>query len=273
MELKHLLFDVSDRIATITLNYPEARNAFSPDMRQSFGIALQQVREGAGQEIKALIITGAGGAFCAGGNIRGMQESRQVTSADYRRNMRQGSHALLSSLRNLELPVIAAVDGPAAGAGCNLALACDFILASRRARFLQAFIRIGLVPDWGGMYLLPRMIGVQKAKELIFSGRSVDAEEAKQLGMVYEIYPEGELLARARDFAGRFLHASTDAIGLAKNVLNQTFDLDFDAALELEAHSQSIARTTAYHRDCVERFTSKQPLPFNWDQMDKAEKK
>lgn len=273
MELKHLIFDINDHIATITLNYPEARNAFSPDMRQSFRTALEQVREGAGKEIKALIVTGAGGAFCAGGNIRGMRERGEVTAAEYHRNMRQGSHHTLSILRNLGLPVIAAVDGPAAGAGCNLALACDFILASRRARFIQAFIRIGLVPDWGGMYLLPRIVGVQKAKELIFSGRTVDAEEAKALGMAYAVYPEDELLPRAREFAGRFVHASTDAIGLAKNILNKTFEIDFDTALDLEAHSQNIARTSAYHRESIERFTSKQPLAFNWDQMDKGNNK
>lgn len=271
MQFEHLCFDVSDHIATITLNYPEARNALTPAMRQSFGTALEEVRGGAGTTIKALIITGAGGAFCAGGNIRGMQESRDLPLVEYRRTMRLGSHRLLKSLYDLELPVIAAVDGAAAGAGCNLALACDFILASHRARFIQAFVRIGLVPDWGGMYLLPRMIGLQKAKELIFSGRTVGAAEAKQLGMVYEVYDNEELLPRARDFAGRFRHASTDAIGLAKNVLNQTFDIDFSTALDLEAQAQSLARTSAYHRDSVERFTTKQPLPFNWDLMDKAE--
>ena len=270
MEFEHLLFDVRENIATITLNYPEARNAFSPAMRQSFGVALEHVRVGAGAEIKALIITGAGGAFCAGGNIRGMQANRDMAPGAYRRNMR-GGHHLLKTLRDLELPVIAAVDGPAAGAGCNLALACDFILASPRARFIQSFIRIGLVPDWGGMYLLPRMIGVQKAKELIFSGRTVDAEEGKQLGLVYDVYPEDKLLQRAHDFASRFQHASTEAIGLAKNVLNQTFDIDFATALDLEAHAQSAARASAYHRDSVERFTTKQPLQFNWDLMDKED--
>ncbi|MGQ4806696.1 Short-chain-enoyl-CoA hydratase [Candidatus Entotheonellaceae bacterium PAL068K] len=270
MELEHLLFEVSENVATITLNRPEARNAFSKEMRRSLGVALDRVLEGAGSAIQALIITGAGGAFCAGGNVKAMQERHQVAAVDSRRNMRMG-HRLLKDIRDLEMPVIAAVDGPAAGAGCNLALACDFILASRRARFIQAFVRIGLVPDWGGMYLLPRMVGVQKAKELIFSGRTVHAAEAKQLGLVYEVYHEDELLQRARDFASRFQHASTDAIGLAKNSRNQTFDIDFPTALELEAQSQSVIRSSAYHLDSVERFNAKQPLRFNWDQMDKED--
>jgi 2-(1,2-epoxy-1,2-dihydrophenyl)acetyl-CoA isomerase len=270
MELEHLLFDVSDQIATITLNRPEARNAFSTEMRQSLGVVLERVREGAGSEIKALIITGAGGAFCAGGNIKSMQERHRATVVENRRNMRTG-HRLLKDIRDLEMPVIAAVDGPAAGAGCNLALACDFILASRRARFIQAFVRIGLVPDWGGMYLLPRIVGMQKAKELIFSGRTVGAAEAKQLGMVFEVYDEDDLSQRAREFAGRFRHASTDAIGLAKNVLNQTFDIDFQTALDLEAHAQSVIRSSEYHLHSVERFKAKQPLQFNWDLMDKEE--
>jgi 2-(1,2-epoxy-1,2-dihydrophenyl)acetyl-CoA isomerase len=174
-------------------------------------------------------------------------------------------------LRDLELPVIAAVDGAAAGAGCNLALACDFVLASRRARFIQAFIRIGLVPDWGGMYFLPRIVGLQKAKELIFSGRTLDAEEARELGIVYAVYHEDDLLPCARAFAGRFCHASTDAIGLAKQILNQTFDIDFHTALELEAQAQSAIRSSAYHRESVARFRAKQPLPFHWDHMEQAE--
>ncbi len=270
MEFEHLCFDVSEQIATITLNRPEARNAFSEEMRRSLGQALGQVREGAGTEVKALIITGAGGAFCAGGNVKSMKERGRATGVENRRNMRQG-HRLLKDLRDLEMPVIAAVDGPAAGAGCNLALACDFILASRRARFIQAFIRIGLVPDWGGMYLLPRVVGMQKAKELIFSGRTLGAEEAKALGMVLEVYHEDDLAQQAREFAGRFRHASTDAIGLAKNVLNQTFDIDFATALDLEAQSQTVIRSSDYHLENVERFNTKQPLQFNWDQMDKAD--
>jgi len=271
MELAHLLFDVSEDIATITLNRPEARNALSPDMRQSLETVLAQVREGAGTAIKALIITGAGGAFCAGGDVKGMAERGKSQAIDSRRTMKL-SHRLLKELCDLELPVIAAVDGPAAGAGCNLALACDFVLASRRARFIQAFVRIGLVPDWGGMYLLPRIVGLQKAKELIFSGRTLGAEEAKQLGMVYEVYPEDELLQRARDFAGRFRHASTDAIGLAKHILNQTFDIDLHTALELEAQAQSVIRSSPYHLESVERFKAKQPLRFNWDLMEKEER-
>ena len=270
MELAHLLFDVHDHIATITLNRPEARNAFSTEMRQSLGVALERVRQGAGTEIKALIITGAGGAFCAGGNVKGMQERHQAAAVDSRRAMQVG-HRLLKELYHLELPVIAAVDGPAAGAGCNLALACDFILASHRARFMQAFVRIGLVPDWGGMYLLPRIVGVQKAKELIFSGRTLGAEEAQQLGLVYAVYPEADLMPQARAMASRFLHASTDAIGLAKNILNQTFDIDFSTALDLEAHAQSVVRSSAYHLNSVKRFNTKQPLAFNWDQMDKED--
>lgn len=269
MELAHLRFDITDHIATITLNRPEARNAFSQEMRQSLDVALSHVREGIGSEVRALIITGAGGAFCAGGDVKGMQARHKASVTENRRNMKHG-HRLLRELRDLELPVIAAVDGPAAGAGCNLALACDFVLASRRARFIQAFIRIGLVPDWGGMYFLPRIVGLQKAKELIFSGRTVSAEEAKELGMVYDIYPEDELLQRARDFAERFCHASTDAIGLAKQILNQTFDIDFHTALELEAQAQSVIRSSAYHLDSVERFKTKAPLRFHWDQMEKA---
>ncbi len=196
-----------------------------------------------------------------------MGDRRQGSAVDNRKNMRL-SHQRLKEIRDLEMPVIAVVDGPAAGAGFNLALACDFVLASRRARFIQAFVRIGLVPDWGGMYLLPRIVGVQRAKELMFSGRSLGAEEAKQIGIVFEVYPEDQLMREARAFAGRFCHASTDAIGLTKNILNQTFDIDFQTALELEAQAQSLIRQSDYHNESVERFRAKQPLHFHWDLMD-----
>ena len=267
MELPCLRFDIDDNIATITLNRPEARNAFSEEMRQSMDIALAKVREGAGAEIKALILTGAGGAFCAGGNVKSMKERGNIPAEVNRRNMRHGLKQL-ETLRSLELPVIAVVDGPAAGAGFNMALACDFILASNRARFIQAFVRIGLVPDWGGLYMLPRIVGLQRAKDLMFSGRSLSAEEAKEWGIVYEVYDPDELMPQARAFAARFCQASTGAIGLTKGILNQTFDIDFHTALELEASAQSMIRLSDYHRDSVQRFNSKQPLRFNWDVMD-----
>ena len=168
--------------------------------------------------------------------------------------------------------MITAVDGAAYGAGINIALAGDFILASTRARFCQVFGRIGLVPDVGGFFLLPRIVGLQKAKELIFSARSFGPEEAKDLGIVYEIYEPGQLMDEAIKLAKRFRHSSRDAIGISKNILNQSFNQDFRGLGELEAFGQAVAYDSQYHSDAVGRFLDKQPLQFNWDESGKASK-
>ena len=268
MAFRHILFDVQDEIATITLNRPEARNALSPEMGEDLDAAVKEIRERAGDDIKSVIITGAGGAFCAGGDVKAMK-TRSQSPAAARHRMR-GYHTRLYELMNLELPVIVAVDGAAAGAGFNFALVGDFILASERAVFMQAFGRIGLVPDWGGFFLLPRIVGLQKAKELVFTARRLSADEAKALGIVYAVHPQERLMDEARALAGRFRNASTEAIGIAKNILNQSFNLDHRTLLELEAFAQPLARETDYHKQAVGRFVAKEPSIFAWEEMDKA---
>ncbi len=266
MSYRHIIFDVTDEIATLTLNRPEARNALSPEMGEDMTRALAEIKARAGADIKALIITGAGGAFCAGGDVKTMG-SRGKNSIAARQGLRN-SHQTIYDMANVELPVIALVDGAAAGAGANIALAADFILATPRAFFVQAFGRIGLVPDWGGFFTLPRIVGLQKAKELVFTARRLYAEEAKQLGLVYAIVGQESAMAEAREFAGRFRHASTEAIGIAKNILNQSFNLDHRTLLELEASAQSVARTSDYHREAVRRFAAKEPALFDWEAIE-----
>ncbi|TWT08757.1 enoyl-CoA hydratase/isomerase family protein [Reyranella sp. CPCC 100927] len=267
MQLTHIRFEVADEIATITLNRPDARNALSTEMRQDLDQVLALLKEQAGRQVKAAIITGAGGNFSAGGDVKRMR-AQEEPPLEMRKRMRD-AHNRLHDLVNLELPVIVAVDGAAAGAGCNLALAGDFILATPRAFFLQAFGRIGLVPDWSGLFLLPRIVGLQKAKELIFSARRLPAAEAKELGIVYAIHSPETLMAEARKLAGRFRHASTAAIAMSKTILNHSFELDLHAVLEMEATSQAIARNTDYHRQAVARFSNRQPSLFDWEAMDR----
>jgi 2-(1,2-epoxy-1,2-dihydrophenyl)acetyl-CoA isomerase len=266
MEFKHILFEIEDEIATITMNRPEARNALSPEMRVEFDAVLSILKEAAGDTVKAVILTGAGGAFCAGGDVKAMVDRSNHTAEAARVRMRT-SHNRVYDIMNLELPVIAAVNGPAAGAGCNLALACDFILATPRSIFMQAFGRIGLVPDWGGFFTLPRIVGLQRAKDLVMTARKLGAEEAKEMGIVYEIHPEDQLMERAREFAGRFRKASTTAIALSKNILNQSFNLDHRAVLEMEAFAQAVCNGSAYHQAAVQRFVDKEPPLFNWEAM------
>ena len=265
----HALFDVTDEIATITLNRPDAKNALSNEMRIDLDRALDECAERAGDDIKVVILTGAGGAFCAGGDVKGMGERSKDPIAN--RTRMRGSHDTMYKLAHLELPVIALVDGPAAGAGANIALSADFVLATPRGFFMQAFGRIGLVPDWGGFYVLPRMVGLQKAKELVFTARRVYADEAKELGMVYDIVGQESAMEEAREFAGRFRNASTSAIGIAKNILNQSYNLDHRTLIELEASAQSIARMSGFHKEAVRRFRDKEPSLFDWEAMERAQ--
>jgi 2-(1,2-epoxy-1,2-dihydrophenyl)acetyl-CoA isomerase len=238
------------------------------EMRRDLDAALTILKARGGDDIRALILTGAGGAFCAGGDVKAMHERRGVSDAFAGRDRLREAHNRLLDLLNLEMPVIVAVDGPAAGAGFNLALVGDFILASSRAFFVQSFVRIGLVPDWNGLFLLPRLVGLQKAKEIMFTGRRIRAAEALDLGIVHSIHPHEDLLDAARRLARRFRNAPTRAIGLSKNILNQSLHLDPRAVLELEAYAQATARSSEYHRLAVQRFVEKQPTLFDWEKAD-----
>lgn len=266
MTASPVLTAVQDGVGTITLNRPGARNALNQDMRAGLAAAVAQMRDDA--QVRAVIITGAGGAFCSGGDISQMQPPNEASLLPYRESIRS-LHRWFAELVNLEKPVIAAVDGPAFGAGFSLALAADFILATRRAKFCAVFGRIGLIPDLGAMHLLPRIVGQQKAKELVFTARAVAAEEARALGIVYDIVADGPALEQAAlALAQRFGQASTAAIGIAKTVMNQAFELDARAMAELEAYAQTTCRGSAYHQDAVQRFRAKQPLRFDWDRKD-----
>lgn len=258
-----LQFAVENDIARLVLHRPEQRNALDLDMRREIEEVLRMLRDEPGA--KALVIAGSGGAFCAGGDLKSLSSERRPAHVNRERIRRL--HVWFDELLDLEMPVIAVVDGPAFGAGFNLALAADFILATPRAQFCAVFVRIGLVPDLGGLQLLPRMVGLQRAKELIFSGRGVGAEEAKALGLVHEILPEGDALAAGIAFAERFRYAPTQAIGMAKTVLNQAFNLDRHALAELEACAQAVALETPYHHAAVADFLARAPLGFVWEKF------
>ncbi len=255
-----ILLSRHDSTLVITLNKPERRNAFDLDMRRSLGEAVFAAKED--DAVKAVVLTGAGGTFCAGGDLKSLSAAeRKVSSA---RDRVRRLHPWFREFVNLEKPVIAAVQGAAFGAGFNLALASDFVVAANDARFCAVFERIGLVPDLGGLYLLPRIVGLQRAKELVFSARELDAQEALSLGIVYSIHPSEKVLDEALSLAARFASASTLAIGMAKNILNRSFNLDQDTLAELESYAQAVAIHSDYHRDAVDRFLNKQPLAFRW---------
>lgn len=263
-------FKIHDAVATLTLDRPEVRNALSLQMRAELDEVMAQLKAEAGKGIKALILTGAGGHFCAGGDVKA-QAARasgdKGTLMEGRARLRE-AHPRLIELANLDMPVIVAVDGAAAGAGFSLALAGDFILASERAFFVQSFGRLGLVPDWNSLYLLPRLVGLQKAKELIFTARRLPAREAMALGIVHSVHKPDGLMAAAERMARKLTRASPAAIALSKNILNQSLHLDNRVVLEMEAMAQTIARDSDFHREAVRRFAAHEPALFDWEAPD-----
>ena len=273
MAFEDIAFEVDDGLATLTLNRPAARNALSSAMRRDLDEALALLEAQAGRDIRALILTGAGGHFCAGGDVKAQHERARTgsgTAIDARHRLRE-AHGRLIALANLEMPVIVAVDGAAAGAGFSLALTGDFILASDRAFFVQSFGRLGLVPDWNSLYLLPRIVGLQRARELVYTARRVAAAEALAIGLVRSVHPPEALMPEARRLARRLMRASPTSIALSKNILNQSLHLDNRAVLELEAFAQATARDTAFHREAVGRFANRQPALFDWEALERED--
>jgi 2-(1,2-epoxy-1,2-dihydrophenyl)acetyl-CoA isomerase len=176
---------------------------------------------------------------------------------------------MVIGLSNLPVPMIAAVDGPAYGAGFSLALAADFVMASTRARFCNAFGRVGLVPDLGMFYFLPRIVGVPRAKELTYTARSITPEEAKDLGIVLSIHSPEALIAEAGKLAKRLTKASRVSIQISKEALNQSLSQDFETMMAIERAGQAQARMSDFHKEAVKRFLEKQPPLYDWDTMDK----
>ncbi|WP_343051297.1 enoyl-CoA hydratase/isomerase family protein [Pseudaquabacterium terrae] len=254
-----LEFTVADGVATLTFNRPAQRNAIDLVMRGELAQCFANVQKD--RTIRALVLTGAGGAFCAGGDLRSMQSSGN-DGAGWRARM-QDAHQWVGALIELDRPVIAAVDGPAYGAGFSLVLAADFVIATPAARFCMPFLKLGLVPDFGALHTLPRVVGMQRAKELMLSAREVAADEALRLGIVGEIVPADRLPARAQALAASFTGASPLAISLMKRALAAE-PANLAATLEFEADAQALCFTSAQHREAVARFLDKQPAAFVW---------
>ena len=266
--MQTLEYQVRDGVATITLDRPDARNALSPTMKDEFADAL--ARATADQTVRAAILTGAGGVFSAGGDIRGMQALRGTVTVESGRERMQALHPLIRALVGFDKPLIAAVDGAAFGAGFSMALAADFVLASPRARFCLAFMRIGLVPDFATMYLLPRVVGVQRAKELMLSAREVAVDEALRLGLVLEVVPAEGLMDRARALARSFVGASALGVSLIKREVGMALATDLTTQLTLEANDQALCFETPYQAEAVRRFLAKEPAMFQWPSVSKV---
>ncbi len=248
---------VHSGIATLTLNRPDKRNAMSDAMRTEFIDALESVT--ADKAIRALVLTGAGKAFCAGGDIAGMQKRMNAPAGEVGFNgwhRQQRVHHTQSLLHTCPKPVIAAVNGAASGLGADTALACDFIIASEWASFTWSYILRGIVPDGGGMYFLPRRVGLSMAKQLIFTGRKVPVDEALALGIVDRKTASETLLADAQAWAMELSRASPTALALTKTILNQSYELRAHDVFAQGSQAQGICYTSSEHRAAVEAFLS-----------------
>lgn len=234
MAWEHIELGFDDAVATITLNRPEALNAFVGTMRADLLAAIDE----AAQQARVLVVTGAGKAFCSGGDVRFMASLRAEGSADELKPFIEQGKQVVKRLASLPIPTLAAVNGVAAGAGFSLALACDLRIASSEARFGASFARVGLHPDWGGTYFLTRLGGAAVASDLIFSGRLVDAEEALRLGLVNAVVEHDSLVERTRDKARELARAAPTSIRYAKEGIARAEHASLDEILDYEEEAQ-----------------------------------
>lgn len=254
-EYETIRFEQVGGVATITLDRPESLNALTATMRRELRVALKAAARDEG--VRAVIITGAGRGFCSGADLRGGDSERE-----FRRVLTDEYHPVVTAIRDLRKPVIAAVNGVAAGAGVSLALACDLVYAAEEARFIQAFVRIGLVPDSGSTRTLVRALGRHRAAQLIFSGEPLGAAEANAAGLVNVVVPASELAAAAQQAADRLALAPTTAIGYAKRAINHAEDALLSESLAMEAALQELAGRTDDHAEGVAAFAEKREPRF-----------
>jgi 2-(1,2-epoxy-1,2-dihydrophenyl)acetyl-CoA isomerase len=260
MSEQQILLDETDHVATITLNRPERMNAFGGRMRQELALILEAL--GASTAVRVVVITGAGKAFCTGGDLREFADGsvqalpKEVTSE------RPPMCKAVLAIHHMEKPVIASVNGVAAGGGCNLALACDIRIASEAARFAQVFTRRGLHPDWGGIYFLPRLVGYAKAAELIMGGETVDAVEALRIGLVNRVVPAAELPAASRELADRIARNAPLPIAFAKRGLQRFGHWDLAEALDYEVAVLQMLRKSRDVGEGIAAFLEKRDPRF-----------
>jgi 2-(1,2-epoxy-1,2-dihydrophenyl)acetyl-CoA isomerase len=252
-----ILYEKTGGLATITLNRPQSLNAFVPQMNQEVLDALKDADRN--QEVRCVMITGAGRAFCAGQDLKGRTPEQKGSLGA---SLREKYNPMIRQIRQTEKIIIAAVNGVAAGAGCNLALACDLRVASDQAKFIQSFVRVGLAPDSGGSFILPRLVGLSKAMELLLLGDTVDAQEAQRIGLVARVFPAAEFAASSKEIGERVAKAPR-GIGLIKRAVNHANLPNLEADLEYEAHLQEIAGRSSDYDEGVRAFLEKRAPVFS----------
>ena len=262
MNYTTIQLELRNNVALLTLNRPEALNALTVEMGREVMRAIGELLE---RGARAVILTGAGRAFCAGGDLREMQRMAQAegrVEAFFDEPLRLLNECILT-IRRTPIPFIAAVNGAASGGGCNLALACDLVLAADSARFNQAFIKIGLTPDCGGTFFLPRLVGWRRAAEMMMTGDVTSATEAAALGMINSVVTAAELIPRAFELAERLAHSPTAAIGRIKQLLDASAVNDCEAQLDLERRAQIDSGRTSDFKEGLTAFLEKRAPNFS----------
>lgn len=258
MTYETIVIEREGAVATLRLNRPGSMNAIDLVMRKELADALDELAADAA--VRVVIVTGAGEHFCAGGDIR-MMRAKRLTAAEGRTRV-GGLNRLITRLADLPKPTIAMVDGAAVGAGTTLALCCDLVICSERARFGQPFWKIGLAPDGGGTWLLPRIVGMARAKHLIYTADIIGAAEAERIGLVNQVVPVSELEGTTRALAEKIAAAPPAVLRMAKHMMNRSVTTDLAAALDLEALSQGIAISSEDHQEGIAAFLEKRAPKF-----------
>ena len=248
-----VLFEREGRLATLTLNRPKKLNALNLDLINEFQQALDAIRRD--DEISVVIVTGAGKSFSAGADLEFLHDLG--SPAQFRKDLKKNWHGPFDAIENMEKLFIAAINGAAVGGGVELALACDLRIAAVGASFSMPEIKYGLMPDAGGTNRLPKLIGMARAKELVFSGEPITSDEACRIGLVNSIFPDEGFMESARGYARKFLDKSPLALGLGKLVMNRSVDLDTRAGLEDAAMLQSVLLQSEEYQEAVRRFDEK----------------
>jgi 2-(1,2-epoxy-1,2-dihydrophenyl)acetyl-CoA isomerase len=252
-----LRYEVADAVATIVLDRPDALNSLTVPLKEELLAAFREA--GRDAAVRAVVLTGAGRAFCAGQDLR---ERLEPDAAPLDVEVRERYNPLILAMRRLEKPIVGAINGVAAGAGASIAFACDLRIAAEGASFVLAFGRVGLIPDSGATWFLPRLVGLARAFELALLSDPLSAADAQRLGLVTSVVPPDALLAEARGLAGRLAAGAPRAIGLTKRALNRALETDLESALEYEAFLQGIAGRTADHAEGMRAFLEKRPPRF-----------
>ncbi|GDX51757.1 2-(1,2-epoxy-1,2-dihydrophenyl)acetyl-CoA isomerase [Bacteroidota bacterium] len=257
MAFNTILLEIKDGVGTITLNRPDVYNAFNDEMSFELQDALKEAEKN--KEVRVVVLTGAGKAFCSGQDLKA---AAAAGNRSFKESLDKRYNPIIRAMRNMPKPIICRMNGVAAGAGCSLALACDVIVAAENATLIEVFINVGLVPDSGSSFFLPRVVGLARAFEYSTMGTKITATEAMQMGMVNRVVKLEELDNEVKKFTDYYANAPTKAIGLIKKMLNRSYNSDLESMLEYESYCQEIAGNSADNKEGVTAFIEKRKPVF-----------